>query len=76
MIAHVQLRMACVAVLAAGAVGAQTPEQMDLPPQWFQAPKTASQLGITGFSQSPYLEERDLPPVEERLPRANEERYG
>ena len=30
--------------------------------------KTASELGITAFQQSPLLDDRDLPPVEERLP--------
>ena len=68
MIFHRNLRMAWVAGLSAVAAAAQTPDQSDLPPQWFEAPKTASQLGIAGFSQSPYLDERDLPPVEERLP--------
>ena len=53
--------------MAAVPVAGQTLEA-ELPSEWFQAPKTASQLGITGFSQSPYLDERDLPPVEERLP--------
>jgi len=51
--------------MAALTVGGQ---EADLPPEWFQAPKKASELGITTFSQSPYLDERDLPPVEERLP--------
>ncbi len=39
-----------------------------MPPAWFAPPKTASELGITRFSQSPMLDGRDLPPVEERLP--------
>ena len=39
--------MACVAVTAALTVGGQ---QADLPPEWFQAPQTASELGITTFS--------------------------
>ncbi len=39
-----------------------------MPPEWFAPPKTASELGITRFSQSPMLDGRDLPPVEERLP--------
>ena len=34
----------------------------------YQPPKTATELGITAFAQSPYLDDRDLPPVEERLP--------
>ena len=68
MIARGQLRIICVAVLVAMPVAAQTQEQMDLPSQWFQAPETASQLGIASFSESPYLDDRNLPPVEERLP--------
>ena len=39
-----------------------------MPPEWFAPPSTASELGITRFSQSPMLDGRDLPPVEERLP--------
>ena len=68
MISHGQLRTICVGVLVAMPVAAQTQEPLDLPPQWFQAPETASQLGIASFSESPYLYDRDLPPVEERLP--------
>ncbi len=34
----------------------------------FEPAKTASELGITKFSQSPILDSQDLPPVEERLP--------
>ena len=40
----------------------------EMPPEWFAAPRTASELGITRFSQSPMLDGRRLPPVEERLP--------
>ena len=39
-----------------------------LPDQWFAAPETASELGITHFSESPFLHGRDVPPVEQRLP--------
>ena len=39
-----------------------------MPPEWFAPPKTASELGITRFSQSPILDGQDLPPVEDRLP--------
>ena len=38
------------------------------PRQWFQPAKTASTLNITQFTQSPMLDDRDLPPVAERLP--------
>ena len=39
------------------------------PQEWYETPKTASQYGITEFSQSPFLDGRDLPPVKERLPK-------
>ena len=38
------------------------------PQAWYEPAKTASELGITRFSQSPLLDDRDLPPVELRLP--------
>jgi peptide/nickel transport system substrate-binding protein len=42
------------------------------PQSWFQAPKTASELGIQEFRQSPVLDAQvasgKLPPVAERLP--------
>lgn len=38
------------------------------PDAWFQPAKTASELGISTFSQSPLLDGRGLPPVAERLP--------
>ena len=38
------------------------------PRAWFEPLKTASQLGITELSQSPWLDSHDLPPVEQRLP--------
>lgn len=38
------------------------------PESWFEAPKTASELGITDYNQSPVLDDQDLPAVEERLP--------
>ena len=40
----------------------------DWPPEWFEPMKTASELGITTFSQSPILDGKGLPPVAERLP--------
>ena len=51
--------------LVAGTVPAR---DNDWPEAWYQPPKTASELAITSFAQSPYLDDRDLPPVEERLP--------
>jgi len=42
------------------------------PASWFEPPRTASQVGLTEFRQSPMLDvavaNGDLPPVEERLP--------
>jgi len=42
------------------------------PASWFEAPKTASELGITSFSESPALAEAvargEIPPVADRLP--------
>ncbi|MHC4251716.1 MAG: ABC transporter substrate-binding protein, partial [Planctomycetota bacterium] len=42
------------------------------PASWFEVPKTASELGITNFSESPALADAvargELPPVKERLP--------
>ncbi len=40
----------------------------NMPPEWFVPPQTASELGITQFSQSPVLDGQDLPPLEDRLP--------
>ena len=54
--------------MVAGGAAAQAPDNASLPPEWFAPPKTASELGITRFSQSPMLDGRDLPPVEDRLP--------
>ena len=38
------------------------------PIAWFEPPQTASQLGLTAFTQSPILNKQDLPPIEQRLP--------
>lgn len=44
----------------------------EIPKSWFQTPKTASQLGISEFHQSPFLAKKvangEILPVEERLP--------
>ncbi|MYE13848.1 MAG: ABC transporter substrate-binding protein, partial [Gammaproteobacteria bacterium] len=44
------------------------PTEREFPDAWYEAPKTASEIGLTSFSGSPFLEGRGLPPVEERLP--------
>lgn len=49
----------------ASAAEALTP---DYPKEWFEPAKTASQLGISNFSQSPILDSQQLPPVAQRLP--------
>ena len=38
------------------------------PRAWFEPVRTAGELGITQFSQSPMLDSRGLPPVADRLP--------
>ena len=43
-------------------------EDRGWPQSWFEAPKTACEVGITRFSESPFLADRGLPPVAERLP--------
>ena len=58
--------VAAAALFAASAT-AQPPER-EFPDAWYEAPKTASEIGLTSFSGSPFLEGRGLPPVEERLP--------
>ena len=64
LIRGLRILLACLATTATGSVLAQA----TLPPEWFAPPETASELGITRFSQSPFLDGRGLPPVEERLP--------
>ena len=57
---------ACAALSAT--IGMADEEVAPMPPEWFAPPKTASELGITSFTQSPFLDDRDLPSVEQRLP--------
>ncbi len=44
----------------------------DIPDSWYEAPRKASDWGITEFNQSPLLDDKveqgELPPVEKRLP--------
>ena len=56
------------ACLLGVAVCVAAEDSVPLPDQWFAPPETASELGITHFSQSPFLDGQDLPPVEQRLP--------
>lgn len=48
---------------AGGAFGDTT-----YPASWSEPARTASELGIADFHQSPFLDRAGLPPVEERLP--------
>lgn len=58
--------LAGMAVEPLFAVAGLAVDNDDWPEAWYQ---TASELGIGIFAQSPYLDDRDLPPVEERLPK-------
>jgi len=57
---------ACAALGAVASMAAEDAAPMPL--EWFAPPKTASELGITDFTQSPILDGRDLPPLKDRLP--------
>ena len=56
--------IAVVSILSMPAAGADN----GWPTAWFEAPRTAGELGIDSLSQSPMLDDRGLPPVEQRLP--------
>ena len=56
------------ASIARQEASAGEPFASNMPPQWFVPPQTASELGITQFSQSPILDGQDLPALEDRLP--------
>ncbi len=62
-------------ILLLVSMGAQAEEALDpnIPDSWFQPSKTASEMGITEFKQSPMLDEKvdkgELPTVEVRLPK-------
>ena len=70
--------LAALAALCAGAAGADNAiggeptafnaRDRGWPESWFAPPKTASETGISRFSESPYLADKGLPPVAERLP--------
>ena len=70
--------IAALAALCAGAAGADNAiggesaafnaRDRGWPESWFAPPKTASEVGISRFSESPYLADKGLPPVAERLP--------
>ena len=60
--------LAFATAFATAVAFAAEPEAPDWPREWFEPPKTASEIGLKSFSQSPFLDDRGLPPVEERLP--------
>ena len=48
--------------------GDSTHQDKDWPKEWYETPRTASEMGITEYRDSPFLRGRDLPPVKDRLP--------
>ena len=70
--------LAALAAFCTGAVGADNAiggepaafnaRDRGWPESWFAPPKTASETGISRFSESPYLADKGLPQVAERLP--------
>ena len=70
-IAGARLIALCVALGAEAASPAGIYDE-DWPASWSEAPRTASELGIENYSESPLLAKRvaagELPPVEQRLP--------
>ena len=62
------VKLVALALAAAIAHADNGVEGRGWPQSWFEAPKTASEVGITHFSESPFLADRGLPPVAERLP--------
>ncbi|MEM7018408.1 MAG: ABC transporter substrate-binding protein [Pseudomonadota bacterium] len=61
---HLVIAAFCVLMTAASA----SANEFGWPQAWFEPNKTAHEVGLTQFSQSPYLDKYDLPPVEDRLP--------
>ena len=64
------MRITGMLLVAAGCLAALPPAVAEdvLPRTWFDGPRTASEVGLAAFSDSPYLAGRDLPSVAERLP--------
>ena len=60
-----------IACLAASANAADDPaaaamiQETGWPAAWFRPPATARDLGVQSFSQSPFLDGKNLPPVED-----------
>lgn len=67
--AHVCRILLALGIAVCGSAVAATPGISSVYPQaWLQPAKTASELGISRFTQSPVLNEQSLPPVATRLP--------
>ena len=83
-ISVITLRVILLPVLVFLKIAGVTADQAVLPKAWFEPSRTASELGITKFSQSPILSGLELPSVEVRLgkdplvvsPLADIGRYG
>ena len=60
--------IACIFVWALGVSTNALSAEPEWPRAWYEPARTASELGISAFHQSPLLDNRDLPPVAERLP--------
>ncbi len=50
------------------AAGIKMADEKGWPRAWFEPPRTASEMGIDHFTQSPMLDGANLPPVADRLP--------
>ncbi len=53
----------CIIVCALGVTTNALFAELEWPRAWFEPARTASELGISVFHQSPLLDNRDLPPV-------------
>ena len=58
-----------LSVLAALIAAVTSHTSDEWPDEWFEAMPPASEHGVTKFAQSPILDNFDLPPVEQRLPK-------
>ena len=63
-------RLCSQCICGAALLGASTlaAQEQKWPAAWFQPMQTAAELGIEQFTQSPFLDDKNLPSVAERLP--------
>ena len=61
--------LACVLSLTIACIAAAEEETENWPQEWYEPFKSASDIGLTEFHQSPYLDDKGLPPVKDRLPK-------